>query len=455
MRFQLVPVIFLLSLPLQAQEAKPEAPVLSTVPLVPGRLIERVTSSLDRAQHFAVYLPSSYRTDGKSPVLFLMDPRGRAMLPLKLAQDRAEKHGYIVISSYNTLSDGSNQPNIDAMAAMLTDVQRHFAADQTRIYLVGFSGTARIAWDFAFGLRGTVAGIIGFGAGVPPGFDFSPAGFSGPIPWVYYGGAGTSDFNYEELMSLDDELDSRKVDHRIQYYDGPHAWAPRQVMEDAIDWIELQAMKRGMTPRKQPWIDSLLTESLARARALDAAGEKYWAWRRYRGIAIDFEGVADVAPVAAQAVALEKSSEVKQGIKQQSEMISRNHDYLRKLSAFVKDYRTAKTPPSVEKSLKILRVSDLKKAKADTRDSSAALAASRLLSHVEAFSSFYEPRDYIDGGDPARALLMLDLAEAVRGPSRGICNTRAEALDLLKRSAEAAKARECDILAHPPNPDSR
>lgn len=454
MRHLLVAVILLLPKTLQAQESTPAAPMVSTVRLLPGQLLERVTSSLDRAQQYAVYLPTSYRTDRKWPVLILMDPRGRGMLPLNLVKARAEQLGYLVLSSHNTLSDGSNQPNIDAITAIVTDLQRSFAADMSRLYLVGFSGTARISWDFAFGMRGTIAGILGFGAGVPPGFDFAPAGFSGPIPFVYYGGAGTSDFNYEELISLDDELDRRNVVHRIQYYDSPHAWPPRRVMEDAIDWIELISQKRGTSPRNQPWIDSLLTVAVEHAKALEAAGDSYWAWRRYRAIAIDFDGLTDVRPIAAQAASLEKSSAVKQAIKEQEDLLEKNHAYLRKLGVFLRDYRVSRNLPSVEKALKTLQVAELKRIKANTRDTAAAQAASRLLSHVEAFSSFYEPQDYMALGDPARALAMLDLAQAVR-PSRGICEKRAEALEMLKRPEEAAKAKECDILAHPSPTDSR
>lgn len=448
MRFPLLLVLSsALITPLQSQEATP-APLVSSMTFRPGQLVERVTSSLDRAQQYAVYLPSNYRTDGKVPVLLLLDPRGRALVPMNLVKVRAERHGYLVLSSYNTQSDGDNQPNLDAMAAMLTDVQRTFAVDRTRFYLVGFSGTARVSWEFAYGLRGTVAGVLGFGAGVTPGFNFAPAGFSGPIPFAFYGGSGTSDFNYEEMLSLDDELDRLGMTHRLQYYDGPHAWPPVHVMEDAIDWMELQAMRKDLAPRNAVWIDSLFTAALARARELESAGESFAAWRQYRNIAADFAGVSPVAPVEARAAELEKSPGVKKAIRAQAEMIERNHAYLRKLGQFLQDYRSAKSPPSLEKSLKTLQVVELKKAKADTRDTLAAMAAGRLLEHVEVFSSFYEPRDYMERGDPARALAMLELAESV-SPGPGICQSRAEALEMLKRPEEAAKARECDILAHP------
>lgn len=55
-------------------------------------------------------------------ILFVLDPRGRALLGLRLFQDAAARLGWIVMSSYNTLSDGPPpppDPNVAAMNAML------------------------------------------------------------------------------------------------------------------------------------------------------------------------------------------------------------------------------------------------------------------------------------------------------------------------------------------------
>ena len=76
-----------------------------------------------------------------------MDPRGRALVPLSLFKDAAERLGYILLSSYNTVSDGAAEPNVRALDAMLQEAQEHFAVDERRIYLAGFSGTARMSWQ--------------------------------------------------------------------------------------------------------------------------------------------------------------------------------------------------------------------------------------------------------------------------------------------------------------------
>ena len=67
-----------------------------------GRVVQRITSRADTTQRYALYLPSSFTRDRQWPVLFLLDPRGRALIPLQRFQPVAERLGYIVISSYNT-----------------------------------------------------------------------------------------------------------------------------------------------------------------------------------------------------------------------------------------------------------------------------------------------------------------------------------------------------------------
>jgi predicted esterase len=445
-------LVWLGVMPLRAQDVGPP-PLASSVRFTPGRLVERVASMLDRKQHYAIYLPSTYRPDRRWPVLLLLDPRGRALLPMHLVRSAAERHGYLVLSSYNTLSDGPNQPNLDAMAAMLTDAQRLLAIDPARFYLVGFSGTARIAWEFAYGLRGHVAGVIGFGAGIPQRFSFPPIEGGGPVPFVYYGGSGVSDFNYEELLLLDQELDRQLVPHRLQFFDGRHSWPPAHVMTDAVDWMTLQAMKRSLAPPDSAWLDSLLAADLARARELEGLGEVYPAFLRYRAIAADFTGLRDVSAVSARAAELGRGPAVRQATRRIREMVDRNHEYLRSLVRFLERFRKAEKPPSLDRSLKELRVAELKRRQADKADTVAALAAGRLLEHVSVYSSFYEPRDYLERKDPVRALAMLAIADAVDPGSPGVCYSRARALSMLGRNEEAVVAVECWAQAVRPSAD--
>src|SRR5579872_907132 len=132
-----------------------------------GRVIDSVRSPTDSGERYAVYLPARYDSTRHWPLLFLMDPRGRATRALERFRDGAERDGHVVLSSYNTVSDSTEEPNIRALRAALTDGPKWFTIDPRRIYLAGFSGTARLAWGYGIELRGHVAGVLGFGAGLP------------------------------------------------------------------------------------------------------------------------------------------------------------------------------------------------------------------------------------------------------------------------------------------------
>ncbi len=64
-----------------------------------GKVVEVVEVLQDPTFTYALYLPSSYTTDEKWPVLYVLDPRGRALTALELFRQAAERNGFIVVSS--------------------------------------------------------------------------------------------------------------------------------------------------------------------------------------------------------------------------------------------------------------------------------------------------------------------------------------------------------------------
>ena len=121
--------------------------VADTFPV--GQVVDSIVALSDPTQSYSLYLPSAYDPGRSWPVMYLMDPRGRAHVPMELFRDAAERYGWILLSSYNTMSDGPVEPNEIALDAMLGDTQALLSATLNRLYLCGFSGTARRSWPFA------------------------------------------------------------------------------------------------------------------------------------------------------------------------------------------------------------------------------------------------------------------------------------------------------------------
>ena len=433
-RYSAVPVVLLLlpAAPLTGQR-------IDSLKVQGGALYQRLQSATAVDQQYALYLPTEYRTDRHWPVLILMDPRGRALVPLQLVQSAAERYGYIVLSSYNTRSDEMDDPNAAAVNAMLADAQQQLAIDTHRLYLVGFSGTARAAWEYGYRLEGNVAGLLGFGAGFTSGWA-PPAPFAvgAEAPLVYFGGAGTLDFNYEEIVDLDAFLDSAGVRHQVEYYPGPHGWPPKSVMDDGLTWMELQAMRRGLTESNEAWIDSLYQARLAAAAAADQPLDAY---RLYRAVANDFKGLRDVTGAGQRAARLEAGKQVQRVLARQQEIQQRYKDYFAALRRVVAELQRPATMPELSHLLKELSIRKLQREAANQSDSLGALAAQRLLEQDFTWASFYWPRN-MAAGDPAKILVLLDLAEIIHPGRQGVCESRREALRKLGR-ADSAGAGAC------------
>ena len=407
-----------------------------------GRIVQRITSHADTTQRYALYLPSSFTRERQWPVLFVMDPRGRALIPLQRFQPVAERLGYIAISSYNTLSDGPSEPNYKAMNAMLDDVEQSLPVDSRRLYLVGFSGTARFAWEVTRQLSGSVAGIIGAGAAVPGGRAWMESNIGKSSP-VLFGTIGIRDPNYEELRSFDAKLDTIGAIHHIERFDGGHQWPPTELSTRAVEWLELQAMRRGLKPRQQPWIDSLYGAWLARAARIDSAGDAPVAAREYRLVRADFDGLTDVSAAAVRLSALERDPRVRRTAAAEVAIGERDWKLGSAMVAFSGELMAAPSPPSIDQARKRLELDVLRRDAARTDDSTAAIAARRALERIFMHMSFYVPREFFDTKRYAHAAYALQIARLVHPDDGGVCFWQARALAQVGDKANALAALEC------------
>ena len=131
----------------------------------------------------------------------MLDPRSRGTLAAERFRAGAEKYGYIVASSNNSLSDGPAEPNVEAMRAMWTDTHGRFRSTTSGSMPPASPAPCAPAASLARAVPGTIAGIIGAGAGFP--FHEPPRKGD---PFVFFGTLGDKDFNYYEMMDLEPKL---------------------------------------------------------------------------------------------------------------------------------------------------------------------------------------------------------------------------------------------------------
>src|SRR5262249_62082725 len=111
--------------------------------ITPGQVTEKIVCKEPPAQSYALSLPPGYTTARPWPVLYLLDARGNALVPIERFRAPAEEFGWILVSSYNSQSDTNDDPNTPAMRAMWKDTHSTLALEERRTYVGGFSGGGR------------------------------------------------------------------------------------------------------------------------------------------------------------------------------------------------------------------------------------------------------------------------------------------------------------------------
>jgi predicted esterase len=273
-----------------------------------GAVIPQVTSQTDNRHTYALYLPTGYTPARKWPVLFAFDPGARGQVPVERFREAAEKYGYIVMGSNNS-RNGPVQVEFEAMRALYSDARRRFSVDENRLYSTGFSGAARVATKMGLMLKG-IAGAIIVGGGFPLGVKPSAE-----VAFTLYGIAGEADLNFNEMLRLHRDFTGLGIPNHFEVLPGGHQWPSSEVLMEAIEWMELQAMRKGMRPPDPALVAALLTARIARAEALEAKGELAAAFRSCGEISKDFNGLADLKVVETSVARLKAQPQLSKAMK--------------------------------------------------------------------------------------------------------------------------------------------
>jgi predicted esterase len=266
-----------------------------------GQVINDVKCEAEPAQSYALYVPSNYSLQRAWSVILAFDPGARGTNAVERFRAAAEKYGYIVAGSNNS-RNASWQASAEAIRAMPSDVAARFHIDEKRVYTAGLSGGARVAMEVAM-KTGRIAGVIASSAGYP---DAVPRK---AVPFAVFGTAGTEDFNYLEMRTLDRAL---TTPHHVAIFEGGHTWLSSELAVEALEWMEIAAMKSGLRARDAALIDSIFARRVAEAKA--RSGEKE-SWLALSSLIEDFTGLKDVSEFAAREAELRRSKAVKDALK--------------------------------------------------------------------------------------------------------------------------------------------
>ena len=290
-----------------------------------GRVVETVATLRDSSQTYALYLPSNYTPARRWPTLFCFDPLARGAVPVKLFSEAAERFGWVVVGSNNS-RNGPVGDSVKAAYAMVEDTQARISVDARRVYATGFSGGARQSILVDQLCRHCLAGVIASGAGYPP--ELKPAA---PVTFALFGVAGVDDFNFPEMKALEAELSRLGATHRFESFEGGHAWPTPALAAEAVEWMELQAIRSGLRQKDEAFAAGVWERRLGAARSLEEGSKLYAAYRAYESLAADFRGSRDTSEVERRLAALGASKEVKAALRDEAEQLSRQQTLVSQL----------------------------------------------------------------------------------------------------------------------------
>ncbi len=270
-----------------------------------GRIIDTVKCQNQPDQTYSLFVPSSYTESVKWPVILIFDPGGQGVVAVKAFRQASEKYGYILACSHNS-RNGPLDKNFVAAGSVLNDLTRRFNLDNKRIYAAGFSGGSRFALALASS-NNFIAGVIGCGAGLPGDRNLMPSEKSS---FIYYGIAGNRDMNYLEMFELMTFFNNKTtVIPYLRTFDGGHQWPPSEILEEAIEWINLQAMKKKIIKIDSVYFSFYAGKTKTIINNLTTSGKQYDA-ARYLGYAVrDFSGLPVARDMSGMLTSIRQSKE--------------------------------------------------------------------------------------------------------------------------------------------------
>jgi tetratricopeptide (TPR) repeat protein len=293
-------------------------PALRSDEFAKGGIVPEVQCREDATQTYVLFLPSTYNAEKKWPVVYSFDVAGHGKVPAELLKKAAEKYGYIIVGA-NILCKGPWEPIKTSFETLRKDTDQRLAIDPKRVYMAGFDAGARVASRLGAERQKPAAGILACGAAFAAGQNITQG-----VPYIYFSAVAAESARLKEMQRVHLALKSIRVPSRQRVHEGKHGWPSAELMTEAVEWFEIQAIQIGIKAEDWALIDTLFEKRLQRARKHEAAGELFEAYTRYRELVLDFKGLLETNAVAERTIALRDTRTVTDELARRAEQ--QQHD---------------------------------------------------------------------------------------------------------------------------------
>lgn len=191
-------------------------------------VIEQTDTCRSNSAHtYQVFVPAHQKTDHDLPLLVAVDPHGSGKTAIDHLKQAAAKYPAVLVAS-NLIQN--NDPNfIKELDELVADARQRFSPG-THVYLVGFSGGARMVLGYA--ANRMVDGVIASGAFAAP--DQLSA-----IKCPVMGLIGMDDFNFLETAQYVLSPESMPSNAHIELTRASHEWPGKDRLANVFGWFRL------------------------------------------------------------------------------------------------------------------------------------------------------------------------------------------------------------------------
>ncbi len=214
--------------------------------------INVLSAVTDASCNYALFVPSDSLK--KYPLIVIFDPHAAGNHAASQYKELAEKYKIVLASSNNIQNNMSTERFSYFANCIIDDVMNNTPIDSDYVYLMGFSGGARVA-SYLAQKQNVFKGLIGCGAGLNDLVNVKSTNF------LYVGMAGFSDFNFLELNKSENVLRQSSVKTHFKYFEGKHEWPADSIMEYAFVAISLDLKNKIQNDNIKQFFQKKITDS--------------------------------------------------------------------------------------------------------------------------------------------------------------------------------------------------
>jgi hypothetical protein len=243
------------------------------ITLKKGVVIDGLKVADTISETFALYLPTTFETTKKWPVLFVYDIKGRGRSVVSMFSEAAERQGFILAASNHIRDSLSLSKNVLISSRMFNTVFTMVPIQKNRVYTGGYAESARLASLMPTFIK-QVKGVISCGSPVA-----NTEVLSSKNPFHFIGIVGVDDYNYIEMLATEKVLKSLRFPNHFLPFQGGQEWPKTEYINRAMELLNLTLMAKGELPKDEVFIEKTYRNGLGEVSSLITEGRPLLANR--------------------------------------------------------------------------------------------------------------------------------------------------------------------------------